>query len=348
MVAIQTETLVQKVKGSLEGETEAFLQGVGSLKSAKKGEVSFFSQKIPNQDFRQSKASVILVRKDFFLEEKAATAILRVENPRLAFAEIMHLFSPKKEVTPGISPHAWVDPLAEVHPTACIMSGVYVGPKTKIGAGCLLYPGVVVLEEVMVGADCVFYPGAVVREGTKIGDRVCLQPNANVGGDGFGYERFLGGVLKVPQIGQVVLEEDTELGSGACVDRATLDQTFVGKGSKLDNLVSLGHNTNLGERCLVAAQCGFSGGVKLGEECNLAGQVGLVPQVEVGARSTMYGKTMVSKNHPKDSHISGIPSQAHRKEVKEKILLRKLETALKRISKLENQVALLEKSNSPD
>src|SRR5581483_4225521 len=192
-------------------------------------------------------------------------SFLLSSNPYATLAKAIGLFHPEKVLEPGIQAGAWVSKTATVDPKATIMAGTFVDDGAKVGAGAILYPGVFIGSEAEIGQECRLYPNSVVREKCVLGRRVILQPGAVVGSDGFGFAKEGVGYRKIPQVGNVVLEDDVELGANTCVDRAVLGTTRIGQGTKLDNLIQIGHNVVIGKHTVMAALTGISGSTQVGD-----------------------------------------------------------------------------------
>ncbi|MCL4806944.1 MAG: UDP-3-O-(3-hydroxymyristoyl)glucosamine N-acyltransferase, partial [Thermoanaerobaculia bacterium] len=221
--------------------------------------------------------------------ESSGSPLVRVANPRRAFLTLLAHFAPDDARGPGVDPRAHVDPDAEVGEGAWVGPGAVVEAGARLGARVRVHPLAVVCEGARVGDDSVLFPGVVLYPGVTVGRRVRIHAGSVIGSDGFGYERDAGGVQrKVPQIGTVEIADDVEIGAGSCVDRATVGATRIGTGTKIDNLVQVGHNTEVGEHCCVIGQAGLSGSVKVGRFSVLAGQCGIADHVTL-AEGTVVG-----------------------------------------------------------
>ena len=251
------QELAVLLKGTIvRGDPEMVIDGVNGLEEARPGQISFA---VPPylEVAGQSKAGAILIPPDG--ELKGPQALIRVENPRAAFATLLTLFRPPEAIERKVSPYAFVHPAAKIGSNVAILPFAYIAEGAEIGDNTVIYPHVYVGRHVRVGRDCTLYPGAVVREDCILGDRVILQAGCSIGGDGFGYITTDGKHTKVLQTGNVILQDDVEVGCNSCIDRATVDSTIVGKGTKIDNLVHIGHNDIIGENCIFVAHVGISG-----------------------------------------------------------------------------------------
>jgi len=224
---------------------------------------------------------------------------------------------------PGVDPTACVHPDARVD-GAVIGAHVYVGEGAVIGAGTRLHPGVYVGAMSRIGNECELWPNVVVRERVSIGNRVIIHPNSTIGADGFGYLQRQGAHLKIPQIGTVVIENDVEIGANCGIDRARTGVTRIGRGTKIDSLVQIGHNVEIGNCCIIVAQCGIGGSCKIGDYVMLAGQVAVVDHLQIGNRASVAAKSLVCKNIAADETVRGIPAIPSQRYLRHEAGLRRL------------------------
>lgn len=273
--------------------------------------------------------------------DAAGRPAIRSPNPGLDFARAAHWLDPPARPQPGIHPDAHVAPGARVDPTASIGPRAVVGEGACVGARSIVHANATVYPGVEVGEDCVLHAGAVVREGSRLGDRVVLQPGAVVGGDGFGYvpdER--GRPSKSPQIGGVVLEDDVEIGANATVDRGTLGDTRIGRGSKIDNLVQIGHNCDVGEDVLIVAQTGLSGSTKVGDGAVLMAQVGVANQAKIGERAFVAARGGVTRDVPAGTRTAGFPNVGFTRQNRIVAATRRLPELVTRLRAVERKLGL--------
>ena len=328
--------------------------GVAPLDTALEVDVAFYANPRYKAQLAATKAGAVLVSEDEAALVPAGAARLVCPQPYVAFAKASALFHPEHRPLAGLAPGALVDASATIAPSVHVGAGAVVGARARIGAGTVLYPGARVLDDASVGAGCTLHAGATVRERCVLGDRVILQPNAVVGSDGFGFAFDLEGdeavsghpgpvYRKVPQAGIVRLEDDVELGACACVDRATLGETVIGRGTKIDNLVQIAHNVRVGPHSLLVAQSGVSGSTTLGAGVILAGQVGVVGHLHLGDGARVGAQSGVSRDVESGATVSGSPAIDHREWLRLSAALPKLADLLKLVRKLEARVAELEK-----
>jgi len=266
---------------------------------------------------------------------------LRHPNPRRAYARIAERLVPLEWPEPGVDPRAWVHPTARVEgatigPFAVVEAGAHVG------AGTWLMAHAFVGREAVIGERCRIHPHVVVMDRCRVGDRVWLHPGAVVGGDGFGHVPAPEGPVRVPQLGTVVLEDDVEVGANACVDRAALDETRIGRGTRLDNLVQVAHGVHIGASCLLAAFAGVAGGARLGDRVVMAGRTAVVDGVDVGDDAVFAGLASAHHDVPPGTRLGGSPARPYRRWLREVAALRHLPEWTKTLWHLERRVAALE------
>lgn len=284
---MRVEELARLVDGKLRGDTQREIRGVASLESAGPNELAFVEGARALGQAARSRAGCLLVAEGVSVADHTTIAVAR---PKVAFIRVAEALHPPEPVEAGIHPTAVVAPDAEVAQSASVGAYVVIEAGAKIGAGTRLDPGVFVGQGVSVGAQCRLYPRVTLYPGTTVGNRVILHAGVVVGSDGFGYVFAEGRHLKFPQLGRVMIEDDVEVGSNSTIDRGSLGTTVIGRGTKLDNLVQVGHNVRLGMHCVIAAQTGISGSVEIGNGVVMGGQVGIGDHVRIGDRVTIGGQ----------------------------------------------------------
>lgn len=265
------------------GDGALHISRVADLETAGAGDIAYVEDEKFFDKARESRATCLIVTREFVSRQKnrSVPAFIEVEKPKLAFAFIAEILHPQKRREPFVHDSAAIAETADIDLTVFIGPHVSIGESTRIGAGTRVEAGVVIGDHVSIGRDCVLYPGVVVYDNVTIGDRVTLHAGACLGADGFGYVRGDVGYHKFPQVGTVLIEDDVELGAYTCVDRAALGQTRIGRGTKLDNMVHVGHNCDIGEHVVIAAQTGISGSVVIEDDCVIGGQVGFGDHIRV-------------------------------------------------------------------
>lgn len=328
--------LARMVGGELEGDPLLCITGVSPIEGAGPGDITFAEDAKKASAAAGGTAGAVVVPRGVGLAGKPC---IIVDNPRLAFARILAAFEPEHGV-----PAEGIDPRSSVHPSATILGGARIGPNVTVEAGAtigenaVLYPGVYIGREAKVGAGTVIYPNAVVRERVVIGRNVIIHPGAVIGADGFGYVESGGAHHKIPQIGTVIIEDDVEIGANACVDRATMGATVIGRGTKVDNLVQIGHNVKVGENCIIVGLTGVGGSSEIGASSTLAGGVGVKDHVRIGPGSVVAARALVCTNLPPGAFVSGSPARPHREQLAIEAAMRKLPELLERVGSLEAEI----------
>ena len=335
--------LASRIGGTVEGDGSVRIRGLASLEEAGPGELSFYGNPRYRKELATTRASAVLLPPGESVS-RADVAWVRVASPHLAFARLLSVFHPGARLPPGLHPRAEVHPSARVDPSATVMALAVVEPGAVVGARSVLWPGSYVGEGARLGEDCVLQPGAVVRERCVLGDRVVLQPGVVVGSDGFGFVFDAAGPahVKVPQVGTVHIEDDVEVGAGSCIDRATTGETFIGRGTKIDNLVQIAHNVRVGPLSILCAQVGVSGSTELGAGVVLAGQVGIVGHVLVGDGARVAAGSGVPHDVPPGETVSGAPAVQHALWLRQSAALKRLPELLREVRELRARLAALE------
>jgi UDP-3-O-[3-hydroxymyristoyl] glucosamine N-acyltransferase len=286
------------INGKVIGNGALPVNRVAGLEAAGEGEIAYVEEEKLFAAAKASRASCVLIPEGFLSfasqdEDDTEKAFIEVERPKLAFARIAKLLHPRKQREPAIHSSAIIDSSANIALTVFIGPNVCIGENATVGAGTRIETGVVIGDNVSVGRDCVLHPGVVLYDGVTLGDRIILHAGVCIGADGFGYVRDDMGYHKFPQIGTVTIEDDVELGAYTCVDRAALGRTRVGRGTKIDNLVQVGHNVDIGERVVIASQTGISGSTVIEDDAVIGGQVGFGDHARVQSGAVIGSKAGV-------------------------------------------------------
>ena len=338
--------LAAAVGGRVHGDDGARLNGVATLDTAGPGDLSWVADDRREREAKASRAGALLVPD---AQLSAGKPCVVVASPQLALSVWLATLHPDERTPAGAARGSFVHRTARLGAGASVAAGATVEKGARIGARTRVRAGAFVGAEAEVGADCVIGPGAAILARCKIGDRCILQPGAVVGSDGFGYVWDGQGHRKVPQVGIARLEDDVEIGANATVDRATLGETVIGRGTKVDNLVQVGHNVTVGEHSILCGQAGIGGSSRLGRGVTLAGQVGVSDHATIGDGAILTGQAGIARQGrvAAGQIVSGMPALPHREFLKRAALVGKLEAALARISALEGALAQLEKGGPP-
>lgn len=335
--------LAKRIKGEVHGDPDLDIVGVKTLEDAGPEHLSFYHNRKYLEAALRSRAGALLVRDPAPFPGR--TLLLHPE-PYLALAEILEIFYPPSRPQPGVHPTAVVAPTAVVGAEVSVGPGVVIGEHASIGDRAVIGANCVIGEGCRIGPDTVLHPGVVVEPHCEVGARCILHAGVVVGSDGFGFATSKGVHRKVPQVGRVVIEDDVELGANVCVDRATLGETRIGRGTKVDNLVQIGHNVVIGEGCLLVAQTGIAGSSKLGRGVILAGQAGVTGHVTVGDGAIITAKAGAMEDIPPGAMVSGMPARPHRQWLAAQARLYRLEKVLERLAELEKRLARLEENDA--
>jgi len=318
------------------------ITGVNTLEKAGPEEISFLVNPKYQQQLETTKAGCVLTSGPH--AEKVPSALIS-DNVYMDLAQIINLFERPQGCMSGISELAFIHPDARVDKSATVYPFAFIGQGAEVGANTAVFSGAYVGERTVIGSDCILYPNCVVMGGLTVGDKVIIQPGAVIGGDGYGYAQTPGGHTKIPQIGVVEIEDDVEVGSNSAIDRAALDTTRIKRGTKIDNLVQIGHNVEIGEHCLVIGQVGIGGSTVVGDGVVLAGQVGVADNATIGDGAMIGAQSGVAGNIPAGSKMAGSPAMQAGTFLKASgVCMPKLPDLFKRVKKLEKELALMKEA----
>jgi len=334
--------LAKQTGTELEGDADLEIDGAAGLDIAAPGQVTFLANPRYTSQVETTKASAIFVGAG--VEVRPELAVLRARDPYLAYTRALRLFYPEPEFEPFIHPTAVIDETAQVAQDVWIGAHVFIGREARIGSQVRIHPNVTIYDGVHVGANSVIHSGVSIREGSELGARVVVYNNAVIGCDGFGYAKDEEGHwLKIPQAGRVVLEDDVEVGAGTTIDRASVGETRIARGVKIDNLVQVGHSCTVGEDTLLCGQVGLAGSTHVGRRVILAGQVGVGGHVKIGDDAVLMAKAGVFYDVPAGKVLSGgIPAFEHRESLRAMAAIRKLPEMARTLRTLEARLKTLE------
>lgn len=337
---LSARELAALLGGVVEGDPDVLVSRPGKIEEAQPGEITFLGRDLYAPHLYTTKASVVLLDKDFKPRQPVAATLIRVENVYAALAFLMEKFASPALVEGGISPQAFVHPDAQVGdkvsvgPFAVIEAGAVVGAGSQIGAQAYIGRGT------EVGAGTILYPGVRVLYGCKVGSNCILHPNVVIGSDGFGFvPQQDGSYQKIPHIGNVVIEDSVEIGAGTTIDRASIGSTIIRKGVKLDNLIQVAHNVEIGENTAIAAQVGIAGSTKIGRNCRIAGQVGFIGHVHIADGTTIQAQAGVAQNVDQpNTIICGYPAFGYRDFIRSHAVFKRLPELDKKVKQLEDRL----------
>jgi UDP-3-O-[3-hydroxymyristoyl] glucosamine N-acyltransferase len=330
--------VAKHLEGEVLGNAQIELKGFAPADRAQAGDLTFAE----NDEFfsraEQSAASAIIVNGD--KSSSTGKVLIRVRDARVAFAKALALFFPEPPMAAGIHSSAVIARTAQVDPTAHIGPNCVICENAVIGGGTILHANNYVGIGAKVGVGCVLFPNATLYPRTELGDRVRVHAGSVIGSDGYGYVQDTGTHRKVPQVGNVIVGDDVEIGANVTIDRGALGPTIIGKGTKIDNLVQLAHNVHVGEHCLIISQSGVAGSSKLGNYVILAGQAGVAGHLQIGNKVTVAAQSGVMHNIPDGQTVLGSPALPDKQTKRQMLALQRLPDLLRRVSKLEKKLGL--------
>jgi len=330
-IGVPLQNIARLVDGKIMGDPDLLIRGITSIESAKEGEITFVSSSSYYKKARGTKASVILSGKEI---PGVIKTFLLVANPYYSFARLLSYFHPPTRPTLGLDPRAVIGRNVLLGKEVSIGPCVIVEDEVQIGDRVSLSPGVFIGRGSVIGDDTQIYPNVSIYGGVKIGKRVIIHSGSVIGSDGFGFTRHESRHVKIPQVGGVIIEDDVELGANVTVDRATLGNTIIGEGTKVDNQVQIGHNVTIGPHTLLVAQVGISGSVTIGHHVILAGQVGVSDHVQIGNNVVVGARSVVTKKIKDNEKVIGFPTLPYQKGLAVLSSLEHLPEMRKEIKKL--------------
>ncbi len=339
---IQTKTLQELAEylgGTVRGDAGVVVNGLAPLETAGPDKVTFLANPKYAAKVAETKAGAVLMAPG---GEAYGRNVIELANPYLGFAKLLTLFYTTAHPPLGVLPEAVIGTNVTLGEGISIYPGAVIGNQVTIGDRVVIYPGAVIYDGAVIGDDSVIHANAVVRERCRLGKRCKLQPGAVIGSDGFGYAPDGTSYYPIPQIGIVVLEDDVEIGANSTVDRAALEVTLIKRGTKLDNLVQVAHNCQIGEDCMIVSQVGIAGSSKIGNHVTLAGQVGVVGHVSIGDNVIVGAQAGVPSALAPNAYYSGSPAMPHKDWLRVMGVLPKLPDMRKKVSELEKKIAALE------
>ena len=335
------DQIAAMLQGKVIGSGTDTISTIGKIEDAGKGAIAFLANPKYEKYIYTTQASAVLVRDDFEPEKPVGTTLIKVKDPYSGFTRLMEEYDKLMSyVKEGIEEPSFIAPDAETGERIYRGAFSYIGSKCKIGHNVKIYPHVYIGDNVSIGDNCILYSGVKIYHNTVMGNNCIVHSGTVVGSDGFGFAPQDDGTYKkIPQLGNVIIRDDVEIGANTVIDRATMGHTIIDKGVKLDNLVQIAHNVEIGANTVVASQTGISGSTKLGKNCVLAGQVGLVGHIEIADRVTLAAKTGLSKSVKEPGTIKfGYPAMDHKEYLKSHAVFRNLPELNRRVHELEKKV----------
>ena len=339
--------IAQVINGEIIGNENVTVNSFSKIEEGKPGSISFLANPKYTHYIYNTKASIVLIDKNAILEKPVETTLIKVDNAYECIAKLLQMYEATKPKKTGIDPLAFVSTNAKIGKNCYIGAFAYVGDNVSIGDNTQIYPHTTICENTAIGESCTLYPNVTVYHGSLIGDRVILHAGSVIGSDGFGFAPSTNGYDKIPQIGVVTIENDVEIGANTCIDRSTMGSTYIRKGVKLDNLVQIAHNTDIGENTVMSAQVGVAGSTKVGQWCMFGGQVGLAGHIVIGNKVFLGAQSGVPGNIKDNQQLIGTPPMKQRPYFKSQAVFRRLPELYKQINDLQKQVEELQKQIKP-
>jgi UDP-3-O-[3-hydroxymyristoyl] glucosamine N-acyltransferase len=337
--------LAALVQGSVEGDENISIRGISSIEDAQDGDITFAENEKLLSSAGRSRASAVIAPVSVVPPASVQDPpvvhpkpLIRVKNPRFAFAQVLRVFAPEPKLHNGVHPSAVIGENAKLGSNVSVHAQAVIGDNVTLGDNCVIYPFSYLGDNVVLGDDCVIYPHVVLHNDTQIGNCVVIHSGSMLGTDGFGYMFIENRHYKIPQIGRVIVEDDVEIGANVTIDKARTGSTRIGAGTKIDNLVHIGHNVTVGRNCVIVAQVGVSGSVEIGSGVILAGQVGVKDHVTIGDGVIVCAKSGILGDQPAGTFVAGMYGRPHHEEMRTQALLRRLPEMARRVRDLEKRL----------
>ena len=331
------------VKGKIEGNPEATVSSFGKIEEAKQGQLSFFSNPKYEEYLYTTGASVILINESFELKQKLTATLIRVPDAYSAFAVLLTKYQETiVEQMTGIQQPVYISATAQLGEKIFVGAFSYISENVKIGDNVKIFPNSFIGNNVKIGNNCIMHAGVKIYNDCIIGNNVTIHAGTVIGSDGFGFApQADGSYKKIPQLGNVIIEDDVEIGANTAIDRATMGSTIIKKGTKLDNLIQIAHNVEIGNDTVIAAQAGVSGSTKIGNNVMIGGQVGIVGHLQIGDGNKITAQSGVTKSTKAKTTLAGSPAQDNISELRSQALIRNLPELEKRVKELESLIKQL-------
>lgn len=336
--------IAEMIGGRVEGREDATVSTFAKIEEGKEGAISFLSNPKYTHYIYETKSSIVLVNEALELEHPVQATLIRVKNAYEAVARLLQLYEQMKPRRTGIDPLAFVSPKATIGKDVYIGAFACIGDGTVVGDGTQIYPHVVVGDGVKVGEKCLLYPNVTIYQGCQLGNRVTIHAGSVIGADGFGFAPNAEGYDKIPQIGIVVIEDDVEIGANTCVDRSTMGQTVIHRGVKLDNLIQVAHNCEIGESTVMSAQVGLAGSTKIGSWCMVGGQAGFAGHIQVADKTFIGAQCgVISNTKGQGQQLIGSPAMDPKLFFKASAVMKHLPDMYRELNDLKKKVEELTK-----
>jgi UDP-3-O-[3-hydroxymyristoyl] glucosamine N-acyltransferase len=337
MMHFTAAQLAPLIGATIEGDPEVSVQAFGKIEEAQRGQLSFLANPKYEEHLYTTKASLVILNNDFVLRQPVAATLLRVNDAYSSFATLLDIYQKMQQSNlTGIQQPSFIASSAKLGEAVFMGAFAYVGEEVTIGKNSKIYPHCFIGNNVIIGENCVVHAGVKIYHQCQLGNNVTVHAGTVIGSDGFGFAPKADGSLqKVPQIGNVIIEDDVEIGANTTIDRATIGATIVRKGAKLDNLIQVAHNVEVGDFTVIAAQAGISGSTKIGKGAMIGGQAGIVGHIQLGDGAKVNAQSGVSKSIEKGKAVTGTPAADYTQTLRSQALVRQLPELEKRVKELE-------------
>ena len=334
------------IGGKVEGNEQATVHTFAKIEEGTEGAISFLSNPKYTHFIYDTKSTIVLINEDVELEKPVSTTLIRVKNAYECVAKLLQMYEASKPKKQGIDSLAFISPSAKVGENVYIGAFAYIGDGAVVGDGCQIYPHATIGDGVQLSSNCLIYPNVTIYHGCRLGNNVTIHAGSVIGADGFGFAPNTEGYDKIPQIGIVIIEDNVEIGANTCVDRSTMGATILHKGVKLDNLIQIAHNCEIGENTVMSAQVGLAGSTKVGQWCMFGGQVGLAGHITIGDKVFLGAQSGVPGNIKSNNTLIGTPPMEPKAYFKSQAIFRRLPEMYKQINELQKEIEELKKKKS--
>lgn len=329
--------------GSIEGDPEVKVCNFSKIEEGKPGTLTFLANPKYEHHIYNTEASIVLVNNDFVPAEPVRATMVRVDNAYAGLALLLNMVEQSKAQKSGIDPTAFIAASAKLGDDCYVGNFAYIGQRVKMGKNCRVYPHAYIGDDVMVGDNCIFYPNATIYADCRIGNNCIFHAGSVIGADGFGFAPEGEGYKKIPQLGNVIIEDDVEIGANTTIDRAVMDSTVIRRGVKLDNLVQIAHNVEVGENTVMAAQVGIAGSVKIGKHCMFGGQAGLAGHIHIADHVTFGAQAGVISDVKEPVTLLGAPAINAKNFMRSSAIFNRLPDIYRTIGQLQKEIEQLKK-----
>lgn len=336
--------IAEFVQGRVEGNENTAVHTFAKIEEGIPGAISFLSNPKYTHYLYDTKSDIVLINEDLVLEKPVTPTLIRVNNAYEAVAKLLQLYESIKPKKSGIDPLAYISKSAKIGKECYIGAFAYIGENAEIGDGCAIYPHAYIGDGVKMGENCTINPNTTIYQGCKLGNNIIIHAGSVIGADGFGFAPNAEGYDKIPQIGIVIIEDNVEIGANTCIDRSTMGATILHKGVKIDNLVQIAHNNEIGENTVMSAQVGIAGSTKVGSWCMFGGQVGIAGHITIGDKVFLGAQSGVPSSLKSNQSLIGTPPMEPTPYFKSQAIFRRLPDMYKQINELKKEIEKLKES----